>query len=79
MNPTRPNSPIPGIAGSDASRVRDLPASARSRAQDKHHNVWDAVGVGLFVVGRLSSPPGRFFPGEYAPRYRKQLARVSHR
>jgi hypothetical protein len=23
------------------------------RAKDKHHNVWDAVGVGLHAVGRL--------------------------
>lgn len=30
------------------------------RAQDKHHNVWDAVGIGLHVVGRLA--PRKVFP-----------------
>ncbi|WP_141592263.1 hypothetical protein [Myxococcus sp. AB056] len=30
------------------------------RAQDKHHNVWDAVGIGLYVVGRLA--PRKVFP-----------------
>lgn len=30
------------------------------RAQDKHHNVWDAIGVGLHVVGRLA--PRKVFP-----------------
>ncbi|TQF12496.1 hypothetical protein FJV41_28865 [Myxococcus llanfairpwllgwyngyllgogerychwyrndrobwllllantysiliogogogochensis] len=30
------------------------------RAQDKHHNVWDAVGIGLHFVGRLA--PRKVFP-----------------
>ncbi|QDE69473.1 hypothetical protein BHS09_22205 [Myxococcus xanthus] len=30
------------------------------RAQDKHHNVWDAIGIGLHVVGRLA--PRKVFP-----------------
>jgi hypothetical protein len=46
------------------SRVDERPAE-RARvqfpqAQDKHHNVWDAIGVGLFVVGRLA--PRKVFP-----------------
>ena len=30
------------------------------RAQDKHHNVWDAVGIGLHALGRLA--PRKVFP-----------------
>ncbi|QSQ17199.1 hypothetical protein [Myxococcus landrumensis] len=30
------------------------------RAKDKHHNVWDAVGIGLHVTGRLA--PRKVFP-----------------
>ncbi|TQF13721.1 hypothetical protein FJV41_22360 [Myxococcus llanfairpwllgwyngyllgogerychwyrndrobwllllantysiliogogogochensis] len=30
------------------------------RASEKHHNVWDAIGIGLHVVGRLA--PRKVFP-----------------
>jgi len=46
------------------SRVDERPVERSRvqlpRAQDKHHNVWDAIGVGLHVVGRLA--PRKVFP-----------------